>query len=74
MSPAKEIPVSAPSGPCDRTLDRRRFLIRAAASLARPRDRLLIDTHLEVWTIDDRFPFRHPERPEVRPSPVPMCN
>ena len=59
--------MSAPSCPGDLVLDRRLFLMRAAASLARTQDRLLIDTHLEVWAIDDRFPFRHPERPEVRP-------
>jgi predicted TIM-barrel fold metal-dependent hydrolase len=23
--------------------------------------RLLIDTHLEVWTLDEKFPFNHPE-------------
>ena len=36
---------------------------------AKPRkDRLVIDTHLEVWTIDPRFPFRHPEHPEAKPT------
>src|SRR5262245_31059245 len=24
--------------------------------------RLIIDTHLEVWTLDPKFPFNHPER------------
>jgi predicted TIM-barrel fold metal-dependent hydrolase len=51
----------------DRTLDRRAFLLGAAASLAPGRDRLLIDTHLEVWTHDPRFPFHHPERPALKP-------
>jgi predicted TIM-barrel fold metal-dependent hydrolase len=49
-------------------LNRRMFLMGAATSLAAPRDRLLIDTHLEVWTLDPRFPFRHPERPDVKPQ------
>ena len=30
----------------------------------RAKDRLIIDTHLEVWTLDPKFPFAHPERPE----------
>lgn len=28
--------------------------------------RLIIDTHLEVWTLDPKFPFRHPENPNLR--------
>ncbi len=27
---------------------------------------MIIDTHLEVWTDDPRFPFAHPERPELK--------
>ena len=29
------------------------------------KDRLIIDTHLEVWTLDPKFPFDHPERPNL---------
>ena len=36
-----------------------------AALLQKP-GRLVIDTHLEVWTDDPKFPFRHPERPDVK--------
>jgi predicted TIM-barrel fold metal-dependent hydrolase len=51
-------------------VNRRQFLAQAAAlSIARKYD-LLIDTHLEVWTLDPKFPFRHPERPNLR---VPMA-
>ena len=32
-----------------------------AAAFAPPAKRLLIDTHLEVWTFDKRFPFDHPQ-------------
>lgn len=35
--------------------------------------RLLIDTHLEVWTLDPKFPFAHPERPNLKvdqPAPI----
>ena len=55
---------------------RRRFLAKAAAGFAatsaapiatlsaeRP---VIIDTHLEVWTFDPKFPFHHPERPELK--------
>jgi predicted TIM-barrel fold metal-dependent hydrolase len=49
--------------------NRRQFLAAAlAASWTASRatantapDRLLIDTHLEVWTLDEKFPFNHPE-------------
>src|SRR5256885_870047 len=30
----------------------------------------LIDTHLEVWTFDPKFPFHHPERPDLKRTPV----
>ncbi len=32
--------------------------------------RLIIDTHLEVWTFDPKFPFHHPERPDLKRVPV----
>jgi predicted TIM-barrel fold metal-dependent hydrolase len=49
-------------------------LAKARAQAQTPR-RLLIDTHLEVWTIDPKFPFGHPERPEVKPKePAPIEN
>jgi predicted TIM-barrel fold metal-dependent hydrolase len=52
-------------------LDRRTFLAQAAAGLAAtPQPRLIIDTHLEVWTSDARFPFHHPERPDLKSVPV----
>ena len=50
-------------------LQRRSFLahLAAAAGLSgAPRQRLLIDTHLEVWTLDPKFPFAHPERPDLK--------
>ena len=51
-------------------ITRRRMLAGTAVTLSatalcaaetKP-SRLLIDTHLEVWTLDSRFPFNHPER------------
>src|SRR3954452_25525054 len=54
---------------------RREFLISAAATAttalaaAKP-GTLIIDTHLEVWTFDPKFPFRHPERPDLKRVPV----
>ena len=30
----------------------------------------IIDTHLEVWTFDPKFPFHHPERPDLKRVPV----
>ena len=48
-------------------LDRRTFLAQAAATLAQGQQgRLIIDTHLEVWTSDPRFPFHHPEQPGLK--------
>lgn len=38
----------------------------AGAALPAAEPRLLIDTHLEIWTQDPRFPFQHPERPDFR--------
>lgn len=49
-------------------LDRRQWLAAAAAAavagpaVAAAPKRLLIDTHLEIWTLDPKFPFNHPER------------
>jgi predicted TIM-barrel fold metal-dependent hydrolase len=51
-------------------LTRRAFLPALAAGLAPAKDRLIIDTHLEVWTLDPKFPFAHPERPNLK---VPMA-
>ena len=47
-------------------LTRRTLLAQIGASLAPAQDRLLIDTHLEVWTLDPKFPFAHPERPNLK--------
>jgi predicted TIM-barrel fold metal-dependent hydrolase len=46
---------------------RRDLLLGAAAGIGSRR--MVVDTHLEVWSIEleGRFPFRHPERPETRP-------
>lgn len=51
-------------------LTRRSFLPALAAGLASAKERLIIDTHLEVWTLDPKFPFAHPERPNLK---VPMA-
>jgi len=52
-------------------ISRRQFLASAAAPLAAAKPaRLIIDTHLEVWTDDPRFPFHHPEHPEIKTLPV----
>jgi predicted TIM-barrel fold metal-dependent hydrolase len=41
------------------------LLSLAAASLASAKPgRLLVDTHVEVWAFDPKFPFHHPEHPE----------
>jgi predicted TIM-barrel fold metal-dependent hydrolase len=46
---------------------RRQFLAEAAAVVAAAKPaRLIIDTHLEVWTFDPKFPFHHPERPDLK--------
>lgn len=48
---------------------RRAFLLQAAAGAGlAAKERLIIDTHLEVWTQDPKFPFAHPERPNFRPK------
>ena len=41
------------------------FLAQAAGS-AVSRTSLIIDTHVEVWTIDPNFPFHHPENPNLK--------
>lgn len=47
---------------------RRAFLLQTAAGARLAgKERLIIDTHLEVWTQDPKFPFAHPERPNFRP-------
>lgn len=61
------------------TATRRGFAVALAAGLARTsaqaKDRLLIDTHLEVWTLDPKFPFNHPERPNLTvPTAAPIEN
>ena len=60
-------------------LNRREMLIRSVATAvtasvastatAAP-SRLLIDTHLEVWTFNPKFPFNHPERGRDVPEKV----
>ncbi len=51
--------------------NRRQFLALAAAGIAAAKPaRLIIDTHLEVWTLDPKFPFHHPERPDLKQVPV----
>jgi len=42
-------------------------LVQAAALRTKAKP-LIIDTHLEVWTLDPKFPFHHPEHPEARPE------
>jgi predicted TIM-barrel fold metal-dependent hydrolase len=49
-------------------ISRRSLFLTALA--AKAETRLLIDTHLEVWTDDPRFPFAHPERPDLKQVPV----
>jgi len=48
------------------SLTRRTLMAQLAAGLATAQGRLIIDTHLEVWTLDPKFPFAHPERPNVK--------
>jgi len=49
---------------------RRTLIAQLAAGLAAAQNRLIIDTHLEVWALDPKFPFAHPERPNLT---VPMA-
>src|ERR1700689_753640 len=55
------------TGTMPRVISRRRFLSQASVGLASAKaERLIIDTHLEVWTFDPKFPFHHPERPDLK--------
>jgi predicted TIM-barrel fold metal-dependent hydrolase len=54
--------------PAKDSVSRREFLLQAPAVLAGDSKRLIIDTHLEVWTVDPEFPFHHPEHPDVKPE------
>ncbi len=55
--------------PCE--VNRREFLALAAAGLALPKlPRLIIDTHLEIWTFNPKFPFHDPEHPDLKRVPV----
>jgi predicted TIM-barrel fold metal-dependent hydrolase len=54
----------------DMNCTRRTLIAQLAAGLATAQSRLIIDTHLEVWTLDPKFPFAHPERPNLT---VPMA-
>ena len=51
-----------------RPIDRGSFLVQAASRLVAKPSRLLIDSHIEVWTIDPKFPFKHPENPNAKPN------
>jgi predicted TIM-barrel fold metal-dependent hydrolase len=65
-----------PEGTTPHAVDRRQFLFLAGAAAAAPAlsaakpEPLIIDTHLEVWTDDPRFPFHQPEHPELKREPV----
>jgi predicted TIM-barrel fold metal-dependent hydrolase len=51
------------------TRTRRQFLAAAVAAggvAASAATTPIIDTHLEVWTFDPKFPFHHPERPDLK--------
>jgi predicted TIM-barrel fold metal-dependent hydrolase len=52
------------------TLTRRALLWGSATLAAAQSPRLIIDTHLEVWTFDPKFPFHHPERPDLKRTSV----
>jgi predicted TIM-barrel fold metal-dependent hydrolase len=52
-------------------ISRRGLLLLAANGFANAQPkRLIVDTHLEVWTADPKFPFRHPEHPELKRVPI----
>ncbi len=65
-----------PNGITPHAVNRRQFLFLTAAAAAAPAfaqaasQPLIIDTHLEVWTDDPRFPFHHPEHPELKREKV----
>jgi predicted TIM-barrel fold metal-dependent hydrolase len=50
------------------SIARREFLALAAGArvTSAATQPLIIDTHLEVWTFDPKFPFHHPERPDLK--------
>ena len=57
------------------SLTRRTFVPTLAAGALQAQTRLIIDTHLEVWTLDPKFPFAHPERPNLTvPTAAPIEN
>src|SRR5689334_15102359 len=42
-------------------------LLESAGEVSAGKERApVIDTHLEVWTFDPKFPFHHPERPDLK--------
>src|ERR1700687_3968714 len=46
---------------------RRQFLTQAVvAAAAAQQPPPIVDTHVEVWTFDPKFPFHHPERPDLK--------
>ena len=50
-------------------INRRQFLSLAAAAFSAAKSgHLIIDTRLEVWTLNSKFPFHHPEHPEQKPA------
>src|SRR4051812_46472145 len=54
-----------------RPWSRRTFLTSMGVVAACGRSaKLIVDTHLEVWTSDPKFPFHHPEHPELKRVPI----
>ena len=58
-------------------IGRRRFLQAMAAGVSLSnlaplpkRKRLVVDTHLEVWTLNAKYPFRHPEPERFQPPSI----
>lgn len=51
-------------------MNRRSFLVALAAAWGISLERLLIDTHLEIWSDDPKFPFQHPENPSFKQAKV----
>src|SRR5262245_3837232 len=64
------LPLNIQESRIEHAITRRGLLRTAAAAVtlsgipraAAHEPRLIIDTHLEVWTLDPKFPFNHPER------------
>src|SRR5262245_38507126 len=47
------------------------LLVAAPAAAEEPKPRLLIDTHMHVWSGDPaRFPFAHPHDPKFKPPKI----